>query len=287
MAFPMVIRRASTTSVITLLAASGVGLAVASKIRARNFSSGSNAPAFTWLTLAASEVVNRDTKRLRFALPSQQVSSGLALTSSLLVASLPKSCWLPVIRPYTPITSPDNPGVVDLLVKRYPGGKQSTHLHSLAVGEKLFVVAAIPGFSWKPNLTSHVILIAGGSGITPVFQLMQGILRNPEDKTSTTLILGSKDNDGLLLKSELDQVAKDYPARVKASYTVSHLIEGSTTREGHIDKEFLETILPHRDQENHVFVCGPPSMEMFLVGKRNTPGILEQLGFKKNYIHTF
>jgi cytochrome-b5 reductase len=181
----------------------------------------------------------------------------------------------------------DNPGVVDLLVKRYPGGKQSTHLHSLAVGEKLFVVAAIPGFSWKPNLTSHVILIAGGSGITPVFQLMQGILRNPEDKTSTTLILGSKDNDGLLLKSELDQVAKDYPARVKAFYTVSHLIEGSTTRQGHIDKEFLETILPHRDQENHVFVCGPPSMEMFSVGKRNTPGILEQLGFKKNYIHTF
>ncbi|CAN9166766.1 unnamed protein product [Alternaria alternata] len=148
----------------------------------------------------------------------------------------------------------DNPGVVDLLVKRYPGGKQSTHLHSLAVGEKLFVVAAIPGFSWKPNLTSHVILIAGGSGITPVFQLMQGILRNPEDKTSTTLILGSKDNDGLLLKSELDQVAKDYPARVKAFYTVSHLIEGSTTRQGHIDKEFLETILPHRDQENHVFL---------------------------------
>ncbi|CAN9189704.1 unnamed protein product [Alternaria alternata] len=83
---------------------------------------------------------------------------------------------------------------------------------------------------------------------------MQGILRNPEDKTSTTLILGSKDNDGLLLKSELDQVAKDYPARVKAFYTVSHLIEGSTTRQGHIDKEFLETILPHRDQENHVFL---------------------------------
>lgn len=53
--------------------------------------------------LESSELVNHDTKRLRFALPDPKQSTGLSLTSAVLTISWPSGSWLPTIRPYTPV----------------------------------------------------------------------------------------------------------------------------------------------------------------------------------------
>ncbi|KAH6654928.1 NADH-cytochrome b5 reductase [Verticillium dahliae] len=155
-------------------------------------------PAFVSLPLESSEVVNHNTKRLRFRLPDENAVSGLALTSAVLTISWPKGRWLPVARPYTPISPSDQPGTLDLLVKLYPDGKQSTHLHSLSPGETLLFAAA---------------------GITPIYQLTQGILRNPEDKTNITLVFGINTDADALLKPEFDAFEKDFPGRFEAIYT--------------------------------------------------------------------
>jgi len=34
-------------------------------------------------------------------------------------------------------------------------------------------------------------------------------------------------------------------------------------------------------------VCGPPAMEKALVGARKQGGVLEELGYRKDQIHTF
>jgi cytochrome-b5 reductase len=53
--------------------------------------------------LESSELVNHDTKRLRFTLPDKTQSTGLTLTSAVLTISWPKGSWIPTIRPYTPV----------------------------------------------------------------------------------------------------------------------------------------------------------------------------------------
>ena len=55
--------------------------------------------------LESSELVNHDTKRLRFALPDPKQSTGLSLTSAVLTISWAKGSWLPTIRPYTPVNN--------------------------------------------------------------------------------------------------------------------------------------------------------------------------------------
>lgn len=49
----------------------------------------------------------------------------------------------PVIRPYTPVTSPDTPGHIDFLIKKYPGGLMTSHIHSLKPGDKLAIKGPI------------------------------------------------------------------------------------------------------------------------------------------------
>jgi cytochrome-b5 reductase len=61
------------------------------------------------LRLASTELLNHDTKRLRFALPDENSSSGLKLTSSMLTIAFPGGRWLPVLRPYTPVNKLGEP----------------------------------------------------------------------------------------------------------------------------------------------------------------------------------
>ncbi|KAJ2907169.1 hypothetical protein MKZ38_007684 [Zalerion maritima] len=222
---------------------------------AKIFGSG---PAFASLKLESSKMVNHNTKLLRFEFPNGDAVSGLKLTCE--------------------------PGYLELMVKHYPSGKASTHLHSLQPGDSLRFVTAIPGYPWTPNKHSSVTLIAGGAGITPIYQLVQGILDNPEDKTKITLVFGVNSDRDVLLQKEFDNYEKRFPGRFRAVYTVSNPENGSALRKGYVTRELLEEV---GGKGEKVFVCGPPAMEAALTGQRGKGGILAELGYSKDQVHKF
>lgn len=162
----------------------------------------------------------------------------------------------------------------------------STHLHGLQPGQSLFFLSSLKGYQWKPNAHKHIALIAGGAGITPIYQLAQAILRNPEDKTALTVVFGVNSDSDVLLKKEFADWEKQFPDRFKAIYTVSRPVEGSPHLKGYVTKELLQKVVSNK-KETMVFVCGPPSMEQALVGGWRRQGILQDLGFSKDQIHKF
>ncbi|ORY56338.1 oxidoreductase NAD-binding domain-containing protein [Pseudomassariella vexata] len=272
----------------------GLGVALYSRYMVTNAHADSGAPkkifsgglANVSLRLESSEEVNHNTKRLRFQLPEADNIAGFGLTSSILVFSWPEGRIFPVVRPYTPISSPNEPGVVEFMVKHYAAGKQSTHLHSLSPGSSLRFLATLKGFAWKPNQYPHITLIAGGAGITPAYQLIQGILQNPSDQTKITLVYGVNTDADVLLKPEFDEFAAKFPERFRYTYTVSNPVPGSVYRKGYVTEELLREVMP-KEKDTKVFVCGPPAMEEALVGKRTKGGVLERLGYGKDKVHRF
>ncbi|GAB1318725.1 hypothetical protein MFIFM68171_08935 [Madurella fahalii] len=242
---------------------------------------------FHSLRLHSTELINHNTKRLRFELPDPSQPSGLSLTSALLTVSFPNGGWLPVLRPYTPVNELDEPGFIELMVKLYPGGKQSTHLHSLKPGDKL-TFAPIKELAWIPNKHEHVALIAGGAGITPMYQLARGILRNPDDQTRITVVWGVNTDSDIFLRDEFAALEKNYPGRFKAVYVVATPDAGSPHQKGFVTKQVLEKAgLSPKEEKNRdvkVLVCGPPPMEKALKG---TKGILAELGYGKDQIYSF
>ncbi|KAI9039849.1 cytochrome b5 reductase family protein [Aspergillus affinis] len=243
----------------------------------------------TTLRLQSVKAVNHNTKRLVFEFPDKNARSGLSLTSALLTISRPQGRWLPVLRPYTPISDLDQKGSLELLVKQYPNGKASTHLHSLVPGDTLTFLAPLRGFPWKPNQFSQVYLIAGGAGITPLYQLLQGILKNPNDKTKVNLVFGVNTEQDLLLREELEDFKRRFPGRFDFVYTVTHGEEGSSLRKGRVTEELLREVTREgRGRNTKVFVCGPSGMEEALVGSRiSGEGILGKLGFKNDQVYKF
>jgi cytochrome-b5 reductase len=191
------------------------------------------------------------------------------------------------VRPYTPVSDLNEPGHIDFLIKKYPDGKQSTHIHSLQPGDSLYFLGAIKGYSWTPNKFPHVTLIAGGAGITPIYQLAQGILDNPEEKTSVTVVFGVNADEDVLLKRQFDEWKQKFPERFQAVYTVSAPSKSSELRKGYVNAELLKEVAPRKD-DDMIFICGPPAFEKALCGeKRGGGGVLEELGYRKDQIHRF
>ncbi|KAK4250775.1 NADH-cytochrome b5 reductase 2 [Corynascus novoguineensis] len=247
------------------------------------------------LKLEEAEPVNHNSKRFRFRLPEDDMVSGLHVASAILTKFKPLDAEKPVIRPYTPISDEDAKGYIDLLVKKYPNGPMSTHLHDMVPGQRLEVKGPIPKYPWSANKHDHIALIAGGTGITPMWQLCRAIFKNPDDQTKVTLVFGNVSEDDILLKNELAGLENHNPRRFRAFYVLDNPPKHWTGGQGYINKDLLKTVLPEPKNENiKIFVCGPPGMMESISGNKKSPndqgelkGILKELGYSPDQVYKF
>jgi len=171
----------------------------------------------------------------------------------------------------------------------------STHLHDMEPNQRLSFKGPIPKYPWSENKHSHVTLIAGGTGITPMYQLTRAIFSNPNDKTKVTLVFGNLTEDDILLKKELEELENTYPQRFRSFYVLDNPPESWMQGKGHITKELLKTVMPEPKEENiKVFVCGPPGLYKAISGMKPSPadqgeltGILKELGYSKEQVYKF
>lgn len=247
------------------------------------------------LTLTNIKPVSHDSAIYTFAFPESNQPSGLIVASALLTKYVtPKGNN--VIRPYTPISDVEELGKLNLLVKTYPNGKMSKHIANLSVNDTLAFKGPILKWKWTPNQFNHVGLIGGGSGITPLYQIVHESLKNDKDNTKITLLYGSKSEQDILLKPELDELAAKHPERFTVKYFVDELKDPKTTglTKGFITKDFIKESLPGPSPESHVFVCGPPPLYKAISGNKVSPtdqgevtGVLAELGYDKNTVFKF
>ena len=68
-------------------------------------------------------------------------------------------------------------------------------------------------------------MIAGGTGITPMLQLVRAVFRDPEDETRLSLLFANQTEEDILLREELEQLASEHPDQFKLWYTVDRPTE--------------------------------------------------------------
>ncbi len=171
----------------------------------------------------------------------------------------------------------------------------SEHIHDLKEGDTLSFKGPIPKYPWSPNKHTHITLIAGGTGITPMYQLIRAIFKNPEDKTKVSLVFGNIKEEDILLKKEISDLENEFPQRLRAFYTLDSPPESWPNGKGFITKDLLKEIIPDPKSENiKVFVCGPPGLYKAVSGPKTSPqdqgdlsGILKELGYTKEQVYKF
>jgi len=238
------------------------------------------------LKLVEKQKISHDTRKFVFALPSSGHILGLPVGQHIYLSA--KVDGSLVVRPYTPVTSDEDLGHMDLVVKVYfknvhpkfpDGGKMSQYLESMSIGDTidvrgpsgLLVYDGKGQFSIKPDKksdaksvsVSRVSMIAGGTGITPMLQLITAVFRCADDKTELSLLFANQSEDDILVREELEAVQAQHPDRFKLWYTVDRPNEGWKYSKGFIDADMIKEALFEPSEDNLVLMCGPPPMINF------------------------
>ena len=238
------------------------------------------------LPLIEKEEISHDTRKYRFGLPSKDHILGLPVGQHIHLSATINNDL--VIRSYTPVSSDDDKGFVDLVVKVYKknvhpkfpeGGKMTQYLDALNIGDKI----AFRGPSGKlqylgngkfsikklrkdpPQIVQvkKVNMIAGGSGITPMLQLITEILKRPADNTQLALLYANQSEDDILLRDELDVLAAKHQDQFKVWYTIDRATDSWKFSVGFVNDKMIQDNLFPPSSNTITVMCGPPPMINF------------------------
>lgn len=150
---------------------------------------------------------------------------------------------------------------VDLTIRKV--GKVTNEIFENYVGDKLFLRGPYGnGFDIDNYKGKHVVVIAGGTGLSPVRAVVEHFSTYKEDAKSMTLIAGFKSPEDVLFKADFER----WEQNINVIKTVDTAPEGYTDDVGMVTKYIpdLELVEPG----NTVFiVVGPPIMMKFTVAE--------------------
>jgi cytochrome-b5 reductase len=95
-------------------------------------------------------------------------------------------------------------------------------------------------------------MIAGGTGITPMLQITKAIMRDPKDKTQVDLLFANVNEEDILLKDDLDDLAKEYPGKFRVHYVLNNAPEGWTGGVGFVTEDMIKVCFPGSRKKRRV-----------------------------------
>ncbi|AET37616.1 cytochrome b5 reductase family protein Ecym_1385 [Eremothecium cymbalariae DBVPG len=183
------------------------------------------------------------------------------------------------IRYYTPISNKFANGYFDIIVKSYVDGKVSKWFASLKPGQCVEFKGPVGRFSYVTNSFKRIGMVTGGSAITPMLSVLNKIVTTPEDTTKVSLIYANETENDIMLKEELDELAKKYP-NFEVHYVLSKPRGSWNGDIGHVTKEHMQNYLPPPAAENRLLICGPPKMKQMLLSYAS------ELGWPKGVLNS-
>lgn len=264
---------------------------------------------FVPIPLIRKEILSHDTRRFTFGLKQSDALLGLPIGQHVALRFQDKEgAW--VQRSYTP-TQQSVPGEFSLVVKVYKplppkfpnGGALSQYLDSLNIGETIFMkgpkghvewlssASSLQGrFSVKPlgkpqemRTCQYVGMMAGGTGITPMLQLLHAIFATPTPSLYVKLIYANQTEDDILVREELEQLQQKFPQHFSLWYTLDRAPSQEKWKysTGFITPEMVQKHLIFEQdkdkKQTQFFMCGPAPMIKFAC----IPA-LEQAGYTKD-----
>ncbi|MFE9438832.1 1,2-phenylacetyl-CoA epoxidase subunit PaaE [Streptomyces sp. NPDC006602] len=173
-------------------------------------------------------------------------------------------------------------------VRVVPGGLFSSWLvHGVRPGDVLEVMGPVGAFT--PDLTEaghrgrlgHHVLVAAGSGITPMLSIAASVL-GADDASRVTLLYGNRRTDTVMFADELADLKDHYPARFQLAHVLSREPREAELLSGRLDADRLTALIGAlvdvRDV-GHWWLCGPHGMV------RDARAILSGLGVPADRVH--
>ncbi|KAJ3883077.1 NADH-cytochrome b5 reductase [Lentinula edodes] len=203
--------------------------------------------------------VSPNTAVYRFSLPSSKDVLGLPVGQHIQVSA--EINGKDIMRSYTPTTLDQfDKGHFDLLIKTYEKGNISRHFSLLKIGDRIRVKGPKGAFIYNNKLTGHLGLIAGGTGISPMYQIIRSSIWDHSDATTINLIYANVNEEDILLRDELEHLHHNSAGRFNIFYVLNNPPPGWKGGVGFVTKEQVAHYMPSQDKDCKILMCGPPPM---------------------------
>jgi cytochrome-b5 reductase len=210
------------------------------------------------LPLKTKTLIAPNVWRFTFSLPTTKTVLGLPIGQHVTIKG--EVDGESVARSYTPVSNNSDRGVLELVIKTYPGGKISNYLAGLEPGEEVLFRGPKGSMKYRAGLCKKIGMIAGGTGITPNFQVIRAICEDERDTTEVSLIYANRTEDDILLREELDTFARRYPKNLKVYYMLDQPPADWAFGSGFVTQDIMKERLPAPGPDTKIMVCGPPGM---------------------------
>ncbi|MFJ6392915.1 1,2-phenylacetyl-CoA epoxidase subunit PaaE [Streptomyces sp. NPDC091972] len=167
-------------------------------------------------------------------------------------------------------------------VREVAGGLFSSWLvREVKTGDVIDVMT--PAGLFTPDLSEpgHHVLIAAGSGITPMLSIAESVLAS-DDRSHVTLFYGNRRTDSVMFADELADLKDLHPTRLQLAHVLSREPREAEVLSGRLDADRLTDLIGNLvavDSADHWWLCGPHGMV------RDARKVLGGLGVRDERIH--
>ena len=176
-------------------------------------------------------------------------------------------------RAYSLCSSPFLDELPAVTVKKVEGGSMSTYVNTVTKASDEIEVMEPMGHFVTPideNKKRHLVMIGGGSGITPLMSITKSVLFK-EALSTVLLVYCNRDKDSIIFKAELEKMKATHGERLKVVHVLEKPSADVESLEGLLTVEKVEQIqsnLPGFDYRGaEFFTCGPaPMMDIAVDG---------------------
>lgn len=162
------------------------------------------------------------------------------------------------------ICSAPHDDCLSVAVKRVEDGKFSTLANTeFCEGMEIEVMEPMGNFISKKKIENKkYLMIAAGSGITPIMSLMQAALYQEQD-SKVTLIYGNRNRASIIFKEQIEALKNKFMERLVVYHVFSREMADTALFNGRITPEKLASfgnLLLDYNSFDEVFICGPEEM---------------------------
>jgi ring-1,2-phenylacetyl-CoA epoxidase subunit PaaE len=166
-------------------------------------------------------------------------------------------------------------------VREVPGGAMSGWLtREVMPGDRVEVQPPSGSFTPDLGVPGRHVLVAAGSGITPVLSIVASALRDP--RSAVTLLYGNRRADTVMFADEVADLKDAHPSRLQLAHVLSREPQEVELFSGRLDAARLRRLLPALcdvADVDHWWLCGPYGMVTDAIA------VLAELGVPAERLH--
>lgn len=227
--------------------------------------------------------VSTSTLLYTFRIPNNQML-GMKVGQHIIVKQIKNSRVY--TRQYTPISDINKRGVFEVLIKIYPNGKVTQMIKDWKVGDMIPWRGPFGSFLYRENTYKRIVMLAAGTGIAPMYQIIKAVVENEDDETTIKLYYASKTFSDILLREKLAECCQNWnftmcyylseEKDVKGSKKYREEAEARRVTKAEVQLELERSPL----QSTLVLVCGTKSFEKDMINSAKDANVPDGNVFK-------